>query len=62
MINKPYTIIFNTKGKAVVTIDNNVAGDESKMIKRFMDDGYRVRDVSEEEYKSILERGNFNPF
>lgn len=61
-MNKPYTIIFNTKGKAVVTIDNNVADDESKMIKRFMDDGYTVQDVSEEEYKSILERGNFNPF
>lgn len=60
-MNKPYTIIFNSKGKAVVTIDNNVADNESKMIQRFIDDGYTIQDVSEEEYKSILKNGNFSP-
>ncbi|GEM_PF-1899404 len=61
-MNKPYTIIFNSKGKAVVTIDNNVADNESKMIQRFIDDGYTIQDVSEEEYKSIQKNGNFSPF
>lgn len=61
-MNKPYTIIFNLKGKAAVVIDNTVAGDESKMIQRFIDDGYTIKDVREEEYKLILENGNFNPF
>ncbi|UYB48782.1 hypothetical protein OCI51_07425 [Lysinibacillus capsici] len=61
-MNKPYTIIFNLKGKAAVVIDKNVADDESKMIQRFIDDGYTIQDVSEEEYKSILKNGNFSPF
>lgn len=61
-MNKPYTVIFNSKGKAVVTIDNNVADNESKMIQRFIDDGYTIQNVSEEEYKSILKNGNFSPF
>ncbi|MEQ6355188.1 hypothetical protein ABNX05_11215 [Lysinibacillus sp. M3] len=61
-MNKPYTIIFNSKGKAVVTINNNVADNESKMIQRFVEDGYTVKDVSEDEYKEIAKMGNFNPF
>ena len=59
---KPYTIIFNSKGRAVVTIDNNIADNESKMIQRFIDNGYTAQGVSEEEYISIIESGNFNPF
>lgn len=59
---RPYTIIFNSKGKVVVTIDNNVADNESKMIQRFIDDGYTIQDVSEDEYKVIHENGSFNPF
>lgn len=61
-MTKPYTVIFNSKGKAVVTIDNNVANNESKMIQRFMNDGYTVQDVNDEEYKEITKMGNFNPF
>lgn len=61
-MNKPYTIIFNLKGKAAVVIDKNVADDESKMIQRFIDDGYTVKDLSEDEYKEIAKMGNFNPF
>ncbi len=61
-MNKPYTIIFNSNGKAAVVIDKNVADNESKMIQRFIDDGYTIQDVSEEEYKSILKNGNFSPF
>ncbi|WP_342532702.1 hypothetical protein MHB40_14700 [Lysinibacillus sp. FSL K6-0057] len=61
-MNKCYTVIYNSEGRAVVTIDNNVAGDESKMIQRFIDDGYIVKEVTEDEYKLIHKNGNFNPF
>lgn len=58
-MNKPYTIIFNQEGIAIVTIDNRVADDESLMIQRFKDDGYTVRDVTEAEYKEITKNRNF---
>jgi len=61
-MDRPYTVIFNKQGKPVVTINNMVADDESKMIQRFVDNGYIVRDVTEDEYKTIHENGNFNPF
>jgi len=59
IVNKPYTIIFNQEGIAIVTIDNRVADDESLMIQRFKDDGYTVRDVTEAEYKEITKNRNF---
>lgn len=61
-MNNPYTIIFNPEGKAAVIIDNRVADNESKMIQRYLDDGYTVRDVSEDEYAVIHKKSNFNPF
>lgn len=61
-MNKPYTIIFNQEGIAIVTIDNRIADDESLMIQRFKDDGYTVRDVTEAEYKEITKNRNFCPF
>lgn len=61
-MNKPYTIIFNPEGKATVTIDKRIADDESRMIQRFKDDGYTVRDVTEDEYKEITKNRNFCPF
>lgn len=61
-MNKPYTIFFNPKGIACVTIDNRIAHDESHMIKRFKDDGFLVRDVTEAEFNEINKNGNFNPF
>ncbi|MBG9689448.1 hypothetical protein ABD91_00710 [Lysinibacillus sphaericus] len=61
-MTNPYTIIFNAEGKAAVIIDNRVASNESKMIQRFIDDGYTVKDVSEDEYTVIHKKGNFNPF
>ncbi|KOS61497.1 hypothetical protein [Lysinibacillus sp. FJAT-14222] len=61
-MNKPYTIIFNPKGIAVITIDNRIADDESRMIQRFKDVGYIVTNVTEETYKEITNNRNFCPF
>jgi len=62
LMNKPYTVIFNRKGIACVTINKRVADDESSIIQRFKDDGFTVRDVTEVEFKEINKNGNFNPF
>jgi len=61
-MDKPFTIILNNQGKAIVTMDNRVADDESVMIQRFIDDGYIVKNVSVDEYDEIHMNGNFNSF
>lgn len=50
---KPYKIVYNDKGDATLIMDTRVSSSEdvASVEKSFLDGGYEVRDVTEEEFK-----------